>query len=138
MGIRTSGIFCALIVATSTLAAQSAPTDDWVGIWHADVEGLPTSTLTLATDTGALGGTFVLDIIDREGGKIHVIAIEPHVLMNPQVDGNTLSFDVKMRMRNGSIVTGSFKVTLTAADKATIHCISCGNDAPVVELVKGE
>ena len=123
------------IVAFASGTAQPATTDDWVGIWHTDVGGLPSGTLTLATDTGQLGGTVVLDIISREDGKPHVIASEPHVLVSPHVDGNTLWFDVKMRRLNGSVVSATFNVTRTAPDRMTLHCINCGN-APVVQLIK--
>lgn len=126
------------IAACISASGQTPTTDDWVGIWHADPEAQPTGPLTLAADTGQLGGTVVLNGVSREGGQEHLIAREPHVLLNPQVDGNTLLFDVKVRMMNGSIVVGSFKVTRTAPDKATIRCISCGNDAPVVPLVKSQ
>ncbi len=119
-----------------TMRAQTA-NENWVGIWHANAGGQPTGTLTLATDTGALGGTVVLDILCCEGETPHVIASEPHVLLDPAVAGNTLTFQVKMRRPDGGSVVASFEVKRTAADKATIHCTTCGSDAPVVELVKG-
>jgi hypothetical protein len=126
-----------VIAACSLALAQPATNTDWVGIWHADADGLPTGTLTLATDTGTLGGTVVLDMVSREGGTPHVIESEPHVLMNPHVDGNTLAFQVKMKKPDGSVVA-SFNVTLTSAGKANIHCVNCGANAPAVELVRGQ
>jgi hypothetical protein len=44
---------------------------------------------------------------------------------------------VKMRRPDGANVTANFEVKRTAADTATIHCVNCGAEAPVVELVKG-
>ena len=117
--------------------AQSAVNTNWTGIWHANADGLLTDTLTLAADTGQLGGTVVLDMISRDGGQPHVIASEPHLLMTLHAEDNRLSFQVKMQRRDGSSVIASFEVTRTAPDKATIHCTSCGPDAPVVPLVRG-
>jgi|SRR5580658_10538682 hypothetical protein len=122
----------------SVAAAQSVASAQWVGIWHADMDGLPTSTLTLAADTGELGGTVVLDMVSDEGGTPHVIASEPHVLMNPHVDGDTLSFHVKMQKPDGTVVVRDFTVTLTSPGNANFHCMNCGADAPVVHLVENQ
>jgi hypothetical protein len=119
------------------LARAQAPGEDWAGIWQANVGGLPSSTLTLASDTGALGGTMVLDMIGDEGGQPHVIASEPHVLLNLRVSADALSFQVKTRRKDMANSLASFEVKRTAADKATIHCINCGDGAPVVELTRG-
>src|SRR5579872_4691053 len=123
--------------ATAFASDQVASNDAWIGIWHANVGALPTGTLTLAADTGDLGGTVVLDIIGEKDGAPHVIASEPHVLLHPQVSGSSLNFQVKMKKPDGEIATPSFTVILTAPNKATIHCVNCGPDAPVVELTKG-
>jgi hypothetical protein len=41
-----------------------------------------------------------------------------------------------MQKPQGSSFVASFEVKRTATDKATIHCVNCGADAPVVDLVK--
>jgi hypothetical protein len=133
----TSGILALVAIATGTAAvAQTPAVQNWEGIWHANVGGQPASTLTLATDTGRLGGTFVLDMIGDKDGQPHVIASEPHVLLNPLVAGDTLTFDVKMRRPDGVNAQISFEVKRTGTDKATIRCVNCGAGAPVVEVVK--
>jgi hypothetical protein len=130
-----------LIVALTAMAAgafavaQAPGKQDWVGIWQANVGGKPSGTLTLAADTGELGGTLVLDMVSDEGGTPHVIASEPHVLMQPRVDGNVLSFGVKTK-RTDAAALANFTVTLVSPGKANIHCTNCGADAPVVELSK--
>jgi len=58
----------AAIVACAAAVAQTTAGENWVGIWHANVAGQPTGTLTLATDTGELGGTVVLDMVNGKGG----------------------------------------------------------------------
>jgi hypothetical protein len=130
-------IASAAIAAGTFAVAQAANNQDWVGIWHANVAGKPTGTLTLATDTGELGGTLVLDIVSVESGTPHVIASEPHVLMQPRVDGKVLSFQVKTK-RTDAAVLANFTVTLVSPGKANIHCLNCGADAPVVALTKDE
>jgi hypothetical protein len=119
-------------------SAQSSASSQWIGIWHASFDGLPTDTLTLAADTGELGGTVVLDMVSDQGGAPHVIESEPHLLMNPHVDGDTLSFHVKMQKPDGSIVMRNFTATLTSPGNANFHCVNCGADAPVVHLVKNQ
>jgi len=125
-------------IALCAVARAQATSEDWVGIWHANVSGQPSSMLTLASDTGELGGTLVLDMVSADGGQPHVIASEPHVLMNLHVAQNTLTFQVKMRPPNATGFLATFEVKRTAADKATIHCVDCGAGAPVVDLVKGQ
>lgn len=127
--------FVALTAGVSAMG-QSPVNGEWVGVWHTHVEGMPTGALTLATDTGQLGGTVVLDIVSREGGTPHVIVSDPHVLIGPRVEGGTLSFQVKLNRRDGSVVMAQFAVTHTGADKADIHCLNCGSNAPVVGLVR--
>lgn len=115
--------------------AQASANGSWVGIWHATPDGLPAGALTLAADTGELGGTLVLDIISHDGGRTHVIAAEPHVLLNPHVDGNTLSFEIKA-IRKGALAPANFTVTRIAPDKAIIQCESCGANGPGITLTK--
>lgn len=130
-------IFLLISIAASAQAvAQSPANRAWVGIWHAHADGQPTDTLTLATDTGELGGTIVLDMIRDEAGTPDVIARDPHLLMNPHLNGNTLSFRVRMTMRDGRAVIRNFAVTLTSPGKANIHCINCGPRAPAVPMTR--
>jgi hypothetical protein len=136
MNRRTFGISLLAIALCAVAKAQST-NETWVGIWHANVANKPSATLTLANDTGELGGTFVLDIVNGEGGQPRVIASEPHVLMNPKVTGDTLTFQVKTWRPDATKFLATFEVKLTTADKAAIHCLNCDTDAPVVELVKG-
>ncbi|MGA3101613.1 MAG: hypothetical protein ABSD61_07110 [Terracidiphilus sp.] len=136
MNCRGIKVAVLAIALCATARAQTTASEGWVGIWHANVGGQPTGTLTLATDTGELGGTIVLDMVNDRSGTPKVIESEPHVLMNPVADSNTLTFQVKMQRPQGSSFLASFEVKRTATDKATIHCVNCGADAPVVDLVR--
>ena len=96
-------------------------------------DGQPGVLLTLADDRGELGGTVVLNMVSREGGQPHVIASEPHLMANPTMAGNALTFTVT-RTRDGR--KQDFTMSLTEDGKAQLHCLNCGADAPVVELQK--
>lgn len=134
------GIGVLTLIAFASCASaigQTVPQNDvWVGTWHAHTFGLPTGTMTLAADSGTLGGTLVLDIIRQQGGHPQVVEQEPHVLVHPQVDGNKLTFDVRMERRDGSVKVASFTVLIESGDKASLHCVNCGPEAPVVEMAK--
>jgi hypothetical protein len=124
--------FLAAVLACAA-AAESAGIAQWIGVWQGKLDGQPGATLTLAQDTGDLGGTLVLNIVEKQnGGQAYVAASEPHTLVNPRLDGNTLTFAVRRLGSSGGLM--SFTVVLTPEGKARIHCTSCGNDAPVVDL----
>jgi len=131
-GILLTG--CILIASAGLLQAETIGTADWVGVWHGGLDGQPGVALTLAKDTGELGGTLVLNMVSRDGGLAHVIASEPHVLIHPRVDGNALSFAVKWR--SGELM--NFVVARSPDGTATIHCLGCGANAPVGEITKAQ
>jgi hypothetical protein len=128
------GFFCAAMAVATVAAAQPTNESAWLGVWQGELDGQPSVTLTLADDTGDLGGTVVLNIIQKENGQPHVVAMEPHVLLNPHVDGDVLSFQFR-KLQGGML---DFTVKLSAAGKATIHCSNCGADAPTVDLVRAQ
>lgn len=134
MNIRMGGVVCVGMIMMCCAAAQSNSDSGWVGVWQGELDGQPSVILTLAEDTGALEGTLVLNIIKREGGQAHIVAHEPHVLVHPMIDGSRLSFQLKRL--NPSSPMMDFTVTLTAQRSARIHCLTCGNDAPEVEMTK--
>jgi len=130
---------CMLALALASLChaapAQqgSASRAAWIGVWHAELDGQPSATLTLADDAGSLGGTLFLNAVSREGGGPHVVFTETHMLLTPRFNGKELSFQVKGRGRSMN-----FTVDLqTGGNAAEIHCTNCGSDAPVVALKRG-
>jgi hypothetical protein len=125
---------CALLMAATTVAIQSSNPSDWVGVWQGELDGQPGVVLTLAEDNGVLEGTLVLNIIKRDGGQPHVIAREPHTLIQPHLDGARLSFHLKRI--DGSTTPMDFSAELLARDRAKIQCLNCGDDAPNVEISK--
>jgi hypothetical protein len=135
-GIFVSG--CVLLMTAGVFAAESNGNAAWVGVWRGELDGQPSVTLTLAEDTGELGGTVVLGMFGNDNGIVRVIASVPHVLLHPRLEGNTLAFQVKRNTASNELL--NFAVTLGSSGKAHIHCLNCGpdTDAPVVELVKAQ
>ena len=76
----------------------------------------------------------MLNGISRDGGTPHIAVLETHALLHPALTGTRLSFAVKGV--RGSSTTMNFTVELTAHDRAELHCLSCGDDSPKVEITK--
>jgi hypothetical protein len=123
---------CALLIAAATV--QSSSPFDWIGVWQAEIDGQPNVVLTLAADSGSIAGTLVLNGISRDGGQPHIAVREAHVLLHPTLSGMTLSFEVRGIRGSGRMM--SFTVEETSNERAKIHCLNCGADAPVVEITK--
>jgi hypothetical protein len=104
----------------------------WLGVWQSKLDGQTGAIVTLADDTGRLGGTIVLNMINSEGGRTRVIGSETHSLLSPRLGDNTLTFEVKQSRANTMM---NFTMVLKPEGTATIHCTNC-NGAPVVELTK--
>jgi hypothetical protein len=126
---------CVAILLTGACVAQAAGNAAWVGVWQGELDGQPSVTLTLAEDTGELGGTVVFNMVSREDGSARVIGSEAHVLMHPHIDGRTLSFQVKQARNNRELHVA---VTFTVDGKAQLRCLNCGEDSPVAELVRAQ
>lgn len=120
----------AVLIASAT--AQPTNPSQWVGVWQSTLDGQPGATLTLADDTGQLGGTLVLNVILKDDGQPRIAASEPHLLLNLNRNGSNLSFDVKKI--DGSAGLLHFALTLTSGGMARIHCMNCGAGAPTVEM----
>jgi hypothetical protein len=134
MNKRTLLAIGAASLLTCAAAAESPFNAQWDGVWQGQLDGQPSVTLTLAEDTGELGGTLVLNVVEKENGQARVAATEPHVLVHPRIEGNLLSFGVKKP--DGDLI--NFTVVLTPEGKARIHCTNCGAEAPVVDMTRGQ
>ncbi len=117
-------------LTTLPLVAQS-PELSPLGVWQGTLDGLPGVTLTLANDSGDIGGTVVFNAINGDSHKI--LFIEPHTLLHPKLEGDTLTFQIKF----GGDRTGLARVTVVFnADKAQLHCLDCGPGSPTTELTR--
>jgi hypothetical protein len=126
------GAVCLMAGMGATARAQDGNTQ-WLGVWQSQLDGQTGAIVTLADDTGQLGGTIVLNMIRSEAGPARVIASETHFLLSPRLNDQTLTFEVKPS--RAPHTTMDFTMVLKPNGTATIHCTSC-NGAPVVELTK--
>src|SRR3569833_2360431 len=117
--IHMQKTLCALLIAASSMASQSNNPSDWVGVWQAQLDGQPSTILTLAADDGTLQGTLVLNGISRDGGSPHIAVRETHALLHPALNGTKLSFSVKGL--RGSTTTMNFTLYQTSNDSAQLH-----------------
>jgi hypothetical protein len=124
-------IGCSLSFVAVPLVAQSTKTIP-LGVWRGSLDGLPGVTLTLADDSGEIGGTVVFYAINGEPRR--VFSVEPHLLLHPKLEGNTLSFQVKLGGDRTGLAT--VKVVFNTDAKAQIRCLDCGPDSPTTELTK--
>lgn len=122
-----TALSCAVLVAAHALHAQSGKA---LGIWRATLDGIPSTILTLADDSGEIGGTLVLYGIDHDTRSVAVTQV--HTLLHSKLEGHTLTFQV--RRPDAAMMT--FTVDFTSATEAKLHCLNCGPNAPVAELTK--
>jgi hypothetical protein len=135
----------ALLASTVVSAQPNSPSPNWTGVWKITTPGKAGLTITLADDSGALTGTIVFEVMNRETGQ-H-IANEPRTLVNPHLVGNALTFQVKNilkpHLKDDATATNDkpevdiadMTLTPTAEGKATLTCPKCGDASPT-EVVK--
>jgi len=121
----------------ATMAGAALPnTGEWTGVWQAKLDGVPAVELTLANDTGDVNGTVVFHIVLKEKGALapHVGSTEPHTLIHPRVDGDTLSFQVIRG--NGSHQVLDMSVKKRADGNMDFACSNCDANGTHAELQK--
>jgi len=96
-----------------------------VGIWRAQMEGLPAMTLTVSDEGGSLTGAVLFYLHRREPGQpVTATPGVPEPLFHPQFDGKTLTFQVSHRRAHppGSLQDGpvTFRLMLDGADNAAL------------------
>ena len=132
-----------LLVSTVTFGQPAPAAHNWTGVWHVQETNKPGVVITLADDGGALAGTIVFDVWQRQSNE-H-LATEPRILVNPHLEGSALAFQVRRILKphlDGDTQAGKndadiARMTLvpTTDGKATLTCLNCGGNAPT-ELVK--
>jgi hypothetical protein len=69
-----------------------------IGVWRAQMDGLPWVTLTLTDEGGTLSGAILFYLHIREpGGRVTSTPGVPEPLLNPHFDGRVLTFKVSHR-----------------------------------------
>jgi hypothetical protein len=104
----------------------------WTGVWQGNLDGVPAVILTLANDAGEANGTIVFHAIKNENGHAYSFSTEPHTLIHPRVEGNTLSFQVVRG--NGSTEVLNMSVELSNDGNIQFTCTNCGPQGTKAEL----
>ena len=142
---RSLGVLASLVIAASVIAASAANAQTasqsidkpfihpkWTGVWEGKLDGVPAVTLTLADDAGEANGTIVFHAIKNENGHAYSFSTEPHTLIRPRVDGNTLAFQVIRG--NGSSEVLNMSVDLGKDGNVHFTCSNCGAEGSQAEL----
>ena len=145
-------VLCGLLVVFSA-AAQSqnvhtgkgATVSDSaaiLGVWKAQMDGLPAITLTISDEGGSLSGAVLFYLHRRDEGKpVTATPGVPEPLFNLRFDGQTLAFQVSHRRAHppGSLSDPpvSFRLKLTGANKA-ILTMNGSEPSPEFELTRSE
>ncbi len=132
MKTRIFAIVFLAAVFIDAAGAQAPGRTQWIGVWESKLDGQTGAVLTLGDDTGRPGGTLVLNMIMNDGGRPHVACSEPHVLINPRMEGNALFFSVKRD--KGPEARSNFTVTLAPGGRVRMHCTNCGKNAPIADM----
>jgi hypothetical protein len=128
--------FCTQSVIVAQTAAQSIDKPfihpKWTGVWQANLGGVPSVTLTLADDAGEANGTIVFHAIKNDHGHAYSFSTEPHTLIHPQIDGDTLSFQVVRG--NGSKEVLNMAVEFKQDGNLHFSCSNCGPEGTKAEM----
>ena len=117
------------MLAGGCTAQTSRPSDaslaPVVGVWRAQMEGLPAMTLTVTDEGGSLTGAVLFYLHRRDPGKPETATPGvPEPLFNPKFDGKTLTFQVSHRRAHppGSLNDGpvNFALKLDGAHQAEL------------------
>ena len=134
--LTLAALFVTASTANTQTAAQSIDKPvihpKWTGVWQGNLDGVPAVILTLANDAGEANGTIVFHAIKDENGHAYSFSTEPHTLIHPRVEGNTLSFQVIRG--NGSAEVLNMSVELNKDGNIQFTCPNCGPDGSHAEL----
>jgi hypothetical protein len=124
-------LFCSLAllalaaIAHSSRLNEAADQSPILGVWRAEMDGLPFVTLTLTNENGGLSGAVLFYLHRRDHGKpVTSTPGVPEPLLNPSFDGKTLTFKVSHRRahppRSLSDSPVEFRLRLTGGNKAAL------------------
>lgn len=124
---------CAVVAVRGRAQAnadQQPSRAKWVGVWQGQLEGVPGVVLTLSDDLDTPGGTIVFTVLGPGSTREHpnIVGHEVHAIMHPQVNADTLSFQVRSLGASSDVVEMTF--VLTGVSKGQLKCLKCGSEQP--------
>lgn len=99
MKLRILASLCAVLLFAQISTAQSTGNKTILGVWRAQMNGLPAFTLVLTDESGTLQGAIIFDhlILDVHGQPSASSPGIPEPIMHPRFDGKLLKFEVSHR-----------------------------------------
>ena len=139
---------CVLAVVASLSAAMPGQanskqsTNPILGVWRAQMNGLPMVTLTITDEGGSLAGAALFYLLRRdEKGAVSSSPGIPEPLLDPVFDGKALTFQMSHRRAHppGSLADppANFRLTLTGENKGEFINTS-EEGSPSIQLVRSE
>ncbi len=131
---------CAVVAVrgrAQSSASGQASTARWVGVWQGQLEAVPGVVLTLSDDLNSLDGMIVFTVLGPDSTKEHpnIVGHEVHAMMHPQLNADTLSFQIKSLGHSTDVVEMTF--VLTGASEGQLKCPKCGSAGPI-EMIRLE
>jgi hypothetical protein len=132
-----ASVICAQTPLTRAAAAPDA--SSVVGVWRAEMDGLPVVTLTITNETGTLSGAVLFYLHRRDEGKpVTSTPGIPEPLFNLKFEGQILTFQVSHRRahppRTLSDPPVTFRLKLIGADKSGL--INENETGPELTMVR--
>ena len=94
-------LFAVTACSEATLSGQATSTQETtpiLGVWRAQMDGLPFVTLTVTNEGGRLAGAVLFYLLRRdEKGAASSSPGVPEPLLNPTFDGKVLTFQMSHR-----------------------------------------
>lgn len=127
--------------ALSGQATSKQETTPILGVWRAQMDGLPAVTLTVTNEGGRLAGAVLFYLLRRdEKGTASSSPGIPEPLLNPTFDGKVLTFQVSHRRahppRTLTDPPVNFRLTLTGTNKGKF--VNKDEDSPAIQLVRSD
>jgi hypothetical protein len=105
--------FCIAVLLLWTANSASTWADDSpvAGIWKAKLHRQPCVRLTVHNDEGRLSGTIIFYLLVRENGSWQVKGHDEVELIDPHLENNVLTFDVRRAAKPGDETTSQQRMT---------------------------
>jgi hypothetical protein len=134
--VGTFSAFSTPAILSGQVAAQSIDKPvihpKWTGVWQANLDGVPSVTLTLADDAGEANGTIVFHAIKNDHGHAYSFSTKPHTLIHPHIDGDAFSFQIVRG--NGSKEVLDMQVDFKEDGNLHFVCTNCGPEGSKAEM----
>jgi hypothetical protein len=131
-----------LSAAMSGQSTSKQKANPILGVWRAQMNGLPMVTLTITDEGGSLAGAALFHLLRRdERGAVSSSPGIPEPLLDPVFDGKALTFQLSHRRAHppGSLADppANFRLTLTGENKGEFINTS-EEGSPSIPLIRSE